>query len=138
MLKVFSRMLKRVEDAGLIRGFQAVGSRGVGESVSHLLFCRTNLSCDADVEQIFHVRMLLLCFQAVIGLKVNASKSELVPIGEVDNAHALAEIWGYRIGSLPMTYLGMPLRASYKSPYLESYSGEYSKEIGQMEEVVFV
>ena len=38
MLKVFSRMLKRVEDVGLIRGFQAVGSQGVGESVSHLLF----------------------------------------------------------------------------------------------------
>ena len=82
MLKVFSRMLKRVEDAGLIRGFQAVGSRGVGESVSYLLFADdTILFCDADVEQIFHVRMLLLCFQAVTGLKVNASKSELVPIG---------------------------------------------------------
>ena len=110
-------MLKRVEDAGLIRGFQAVGSRGVGESVSHLLFADdTILFCDADVEQILHVRMLLLCFQAVTGLKVNASKSELVPIGEVENANALAEILGYRIGSLPMTYLGMPLRASYKSP----------------------
>ena len=40
--------------------------------------------CEADVEQILHVRMLLLCFQAVIGLKVNVSKSELVPIGKVD------------------------------------------------------
>ena len=49
-------------------------------------------------------------------LKVNVSKSELVPIREVDNAHALAEILGYRIGSLPMTYLGMPLGASHKSP----------------------
>ena len=40
----------------------------------------------------------------------------MVPIGEVDNAHVLAEILGYRIGSLPMTYLGMPLGASHKSP----------------------
>ena len=76
----------------------------------------TILFCDADVEQILHVRMLLLCFQAVIGLKVNVSKSELVPIREVNNVHALAEILGYRIGSLPMTYLGMPLGASHKSP----------------------
>ena len=30
--------------------------------------------------------------------------------------HALAEILGCRIGTLPMTYLGMPLGASYKSP----------------------
>ena len=64
-------MLKRVEGAGLIRGFQAVGSRGVGECVSHFLFADdTILFCDADVEQILHVRMLLLCFQAVTGLKV--------------------------------------------------------------------
>ena len=117
MMEVLSRMLKRVEGAGLIRGFQAVGSRGVGECVSHLLFAEdTILFYDADVEQILHVRMLLLCFQAVTGLKVNVSKSELVPIGEVNNVHALAEILGCRIGSLPMTYLGMPLGASHKSP----------------------
>ena len=60
--------------------------------------------------------MLLLCFQAVTGLKVNALKSEIVPIGEVPNIHILVEILGCRIGSLPMTYLGMPLGASHKSP----------------------
>ena len=38
----------------------------------------------------------------------------MVPRGEVDNVHALA--FGCRIGSLPITYLGMPLGASYKSP----------------------
>ena len=50
------------------------------------------------------------------GLKVNVLKTELVPIGEVNNVHTLAEILGCRIGSLPMTYLGMPLGASHKSP----------------------
>ena len=104
MMEILSRMLKRVEGAGLIRGFQAVGRRGVGECVSHLLFADdTILFCDADVEQILHVQMLLLCFQAVIGLKVNVLKSELVPIREVNNIHALAKILGCRIGSLPMT-----------------------------------
>ena len=76
----------------------------------------TILFCDADVEQLLHVRLLLLCFQAVTGLKVNVSKSEIVPIGEVNNMHALAEILGCWVGSLPMTYLGMPLGASHKSP----------------------
>ena len=60
--------------------------------------------------------MLLLCFQAVTSLKVNVSKSELVPIGEVNNVHALAKILGFWIGSLSMTYLGMLLGASHKSP----------------------
>ena len=76
----------------------------------------TILSCDADEEQILHVWMLLLCFQAVTSLKVNALKSEMVPIGEVPNVFALAEILGCRVGSLPMIYLGMPLGASHKSP----------------------
>ena len=74
----------------------------------HLLFVDdTILFCDANEEQILHVRMLLLCFQAVIGSKVNVLKSEMVPIREVPNIHVLAEILGCRIGSLPMTYLGM-------------------------------
>ncbi|KAL0011483.1 hypothetical protein SO802_006591 [Lithocarpus litseifolius] len=68
-----------------------------------------------DEEYILHVRMLLLCFQALIGLKVKALKSEMVPIGEVQNIHVLAESLGCRIGSLPMTYLGMPLGAFHKS-----------------------
>ena len=39
----------------------------------------------------------------------------MVPIGEVNNVHALAEILGCNVGSLPMTYLGMSLGASHKS-----------------------
>ena len=75
----------------------------------------TILFCDANKEQILHVRMLL-CFQVVTGLKVNALKSEMVPIGEVPNIHVLAEILDCWIGFLPMTYLGMSLGASLKSP----------------------
>ena len=76
-------MLRRVEGAGLIRGFNLEGRRDGGERVSHLLFAdNTILFCDADVEQILHIRLLLLSFQVVTGLKVNAHKSEMVPIGE--------------------------------------------------------
>ena len=50
------------------------------------------------------------------GLKVNVAKSEMVPIGKVNNVHALEEISSCRIGTLPMTYLGMPLRVSQKFP----------------------
>ena len=49
-------------------------------------------------------------------LKVNALKSEMVSIREVPNVHVLEKILGCRIGSLLMTYLGMPLGASHKSP----------------------
>ena len=117
MMEVLSKMMKRAEGAGLLQGFRADGRRGGGVCVSHLLFADdTILFCDVDEEQVLHVRMLLLCFQAVTGLKVNALKSEMVPIREVPNVHVLAEILGCRIGSLPMTYLSMPLGASHKSP----------------------
>ena len=76
----------------------------------------TILFCDAEVEQVLHVRLLLLCFQAVTGLNVNVVKSEMVPIEEVNNVNALAKILDCRVGALPMTYLGMPLAASHKSP----------------------
>ena len=117
MMEVFSKMMKRVEEAGLLQGFKADGRWGRGVCVLHLLFADdTILFCDANEEQILHVRMFLLCFQVVTGLKVNTLKSEMVPIGEVPNVHVLAEILGCRIGSLPMTYFGMPLGASHKSP----------------------
>jgi len=51
----------------------------------------------------------------VSGLRINLGKSKLVPIGEVEDVESLAHILGCRIGSLPMTYLGMPLGASFKS-----------------------
>jgi hypothetical protein len=51
----------------------------------------------------------------VSGLKINLGKSKLVPIGEVDDVESLAHILGCRIGSLPMSYLGLPLGALFKS-----------------------
>ena len=117
MMEVFSRMLRRVEGAGLIRGFKVEGRRSGGECVTHLLFADdTILFCDADVEQILHIWLLLLSFQVVTGLKVNVHKNEMVPLGEVDDVHALIEILGCRVGELPMSYLGMLLGASYNSP----------------------
>jgi len=63
MMEVFSRMLKRLE-GGLIRGFKANGRQGDGICVSHILFADdTSLFCDANVKQILHIWMLLLCFQ---------------------------------------------------------------------------
>ena len=53
-------------------------------------------------------------------------KNEMVPIGEVDDVHALAEILDCKVGKLPMSYLGMPLGTSHNShsiwnPILEKF-----------------
>jgi hypothetical protein len=57
---------------------------------------------------------LLICFEVVFGRKVNLAKSFMVPVGEVNNIGVLAEIMGCEVGSLPITYLGMPLGARFE------------------------
>jgi hypothetical protein len=66
-------------------------------------------------EQIRNLCCIFVCFEVVSGLRINLGKSEIVPIGEVEDAEDLAHLFGCRVASLPMKYLGLPLGASYKS-----------------------
>ena len=51
MMEVFNKMIKRVERAGLLRGFKVDGRWGGRVCVSHLLFANdTILFCDANEE----------------------------------------------------------------------------------------
>ena len=70
--------------------------------------------CDASKEQLLYIRMVLIFFESIIGLKVDIGKCEIVPVGKVRNLDALARILCCKVGHLPMTYLGMPLGAHYK------------------------
>ena len=115
IMKVLSRISKKTEEGGLLRGFHVGPIHTTGIRISHLLFADdTILFCDAFREQLLSIRLALTCFQAFMGLKVNVAKSEIVPIGEVSNIQTLANILKCRVGSLPMTYLEMPLGTSYK------------------------
>ena len=116
-MEVLSHILKKTEDAGFIQGFLVGPVNSTGIRVPHLLFVDdTILFCDASREQILSIRLVLTCFQAFTSLKVNVGKSEIVPIGEVRNIQSLANILQYRVESLPMIYLGMPLGTLYKTP----------------------
>ncbi|KAL6350636.1 hypothetical protein AAG906_025566 [Vitis piasezkii] len=46
---------------------------------------------------------------AVSGLRMNLAKSEIIPVGEVEEILELAAELGCRVGSLPSQYLGLPL-----------------------------
>ena len=75
--------------------------------------------------------MLLTCFATVKGLKINVSKSEMVPVGEVNNLHELVEVFGCKIGVLPMTYLGIAFGSLLQVVlYMESDFGEVGKTLG--------
>lgn len=55
------------------------------------------------------------CFEAISGLKINLTKSELFQVGGGCDIESLAWVLGCKIGHLPSSYLGLPLGASFKS-----------------------
>ena len=73
-----------------------------------MIFCRANAS------QIHHVGAFLVCFEAVAGLKVNLSKSTLIPVGSLGDVGRLARLLGCGYGDLPLKYLDLLLGASFK------------------------
>jgi hypothetical protein len=84
--------------------------------VFHFLFSNdTLILCEAHPEQIRYVHLILLCFEAVSGLRVNLGKSKIVAIGEVEDIGALATTLGCSVAALPMKYLGLPLWVLYRA-----------------------
>ena len=61
-----------------------------------------------------YLRCILLLFEAMAGLKVNLTKSALIPIEEVPDLHHPAQFFSSGVDCIPSTYLGLPLGASYK------------------------
>jgi hypothetical protein len=113
VMEALGRMVVRAVEGGLLSGFQ-VGSLNM--VVSHLLFADdTLIFSDDNPEHIFNLRLLFTWFEAISGLKINLSKSEMVPVGNVSDLDSLAAMLGCKTVQLPMTYLGLPLGAKFKS-----------------------
>ena len=54
-------------------------------------------------------------FEAILGLKINLTKSELILVGRTENLDELGLVLGCKVGVLPTTYLGFPLGAPFNS-----------------------
>ena len=54
-------------------------------------------------------------FKAFSCLKINLNKSVIIPLGRVDNVEVLVSELGCGIGSLPTTYLGLPLGPPHRA-----------------------
>ena len=84
--------------------------------ISHLLFADDTLVfCQASQDQLTYLSWLLMWFEAISGLRIKLEKSELILVGRVENIDDLALDFGCRVGSLPSTYLGLPLGAPFKT-----------------------
>jgi len=114
VIESLSRVIFAVVNGGLLEGF-TVGNT----SVSHLLFADdTLIFCSACPAQLSHLRSLFLLFEAVSRLKVNLAKSKLIPVGNIELVGRLAGILRCGVSTLPVKYLGLPLRASYKAKHI--------------------
>ena len=108
-------MLDKVVHEGRLSGFRVGNLEGRSLVVSYLLFAdNTLIFCNADLDQLLILRIVLIWFEVGTGLKINLSKSELVPVGVVHNIELLLSVLGCKQGSLPMKYLGLSLGAKLK------------------------
>lgn len=81
----------------------------------------TLLVLQADAKQLFFLKSLLQSFETSTGLKVNYSKSQMIPINVgQEEMQILAGTLGCQIGSFPFTYLGLPMGTT--KPRIEDLS----------------
>ena len=115
VMEAIGMMLDKVVHEGHLSGFHVGDFAGRSLVVSHLLFADdTLIFCDANIDQLLILRMVLIWFEVVSSLKVNLGKSELVVVGAVHNFELVVAVLGCKQGSLPMKYLGLPLGAKFK------------------------
>ncbi|RVW13169.1 Transposon TX1 uncharacterized 149 kDa protein [Vitis vinifera] len=109
-----SRVLK-----GYVKGIHCCsikGDRRHNLKISHLFFADdTIVFCEANKEHLTYLSWILLWFEAASGLRINLDKSEIIPVGVVEEIEEMAVELGCRVGSLPSQYLGLPLGAPYKA-----------------------
>ena len=115
VMEAIGKMLDKVVHEGRLSGFNIGVSVERSLMVSHLLFADdTLIFCNANIDHMLILRMVLIWFEAVSSLKVNLGKSELVAVGAVPNMDLLVAVLGCKQGFLPMKYLGLPLGAKFK------------------------
>ena len=70
----------------------------------------TLLFMDHDLQKAENLKLLLLAFEQVSGLKINYHKSELFCFGQAtEEEHQYHQLFGCKKGDFPFKYLGIPM-----------------------------
>ena len=115
-MEVLSRLIDRAMEGNFLFSCKVSGRGEEGLVLTHLLYADdTLIFCGVDQIQLVYLRWLLMWFEALSGLRINLSKSEIIPVERVDGYEALAAELGCKVGSLLASYLGLPLGAPHNS-----------------------
>ncbi|KAJ9702452.1 hypothetical protein PVL29_004269 [Vitis rotundifolia] len=118
-MEVLDVLIRRAVEGGFLSGCNIRGGSEPPLNISHLFFADdTIIFCEARKDHLTHLSWILFWFEAASGLRINLAKSEIIPVGEVVEMEELAVELGCRVGSLPSQYLGLPLGAPNKAPYM--------------------
>ncbi|XP_055815772.1 uncharacterized protein LOC129885498 [Solanum dulcamara] len=119
-------MVKKAKHIGWINGFEMERRDNSSMEITHLQYADdTLIFCDANMDQLKYLRVILVLFECLSGMHIYWRKSSLYPIDDVNAMEFLASILGGEVGSLPFVYLGMPLVA--KSNSNEIWNGVIEK-----------
>ncbi|RVW41731.1 putative mitochondrial protein [Vitis vinifera] len=109
-MEVLDVLIRRAMEGGYLSRCTIRGGSRTSLNISHLFFADdTIVFCEASKEQVSHLSWILFWFEAASVLRINLAKSEIIPVGEVEEILELAAELGCRVGSLPSHYLGLPL-----------------------------
>lgn len=102
IMETLSKMIKGLVEGGFLHGF-SLGKSDYGSiNIFYRLFANdTLIFCYTNLKHIQSLRALLLYFKVILRLKINISKSELVPMGVVFK-------WSFMSLSCVVRYLIFP------------------------------
>lgn len=105
---VLNRIIKNAHNKGHLHGLDRENTMG---SILNLHFADdTLLFLDAAPQNIEILKWLLIGFEDLSGMKINFAKCELIPLNiPSDEGSFLASQLGCKLGTSPITYLGVLL-----------------------------
>ena len=101
-------MLERAASAGHI---SPIISHLLPQGITHLQYVDDmTIMVELNDACVAHLKFILLCFEALSGLEINFSKSEVIVTSVSDDgALMVSRLLNYSLGSFPFKYLGLPI-----------------------------
>ncbi|RVW60624.1 Retrovirus-related Pol polyprotein from transposon RE1 [Vitis vinifera] len=103
-MEVLDVLIRRAVEGGFLSRCSIRGGSRSTLNISHLFFTDdTIVLCEASKEHLTHLSWILLWFEAASGLRINLAKSEIIPVGEVDEIEELVVELGCRWDPCPLS-----------------------------------